>query len=251
MKIRYALLTAVAVSAAATTKNLPAQTAATTATETAQKVVVKQSHFDARVEQIRKDIAALPPTTTGTIVMVGDSITEGFFRKEAMPETVNGMLVVNQGISGDQIDRPSAGTGLTSRIDLIKQARPAVVFVMIGVNDFWGGKETPEEVLPQYENMFTMLKQALPETQIVLQSVLPTSKKNAYLNENVDKLNALAKELAEKSGTIYLDLHPTMEDEKGELKDEFTGDGVHLTPAGYAAWLQKLQEVGFIIFTKN
>src|SRR5690606_27442243 len=121
-----------------------------------------QDHFHTRVAQIRDDISKLPSETTGTIVMLGDSLTEQFFRQKQMPDEINGLVVVNQGISGDQIDRPTSGTGVTHRIELVAEARPAVVFVMIGTNDFWGGKEQPEEVIPQYTRMFQMLKAAAP-----------------------------------------------------------------------------------------
>lgn len=242
MKIHFALMAVGAFFMASTTAYVTAQTTATASAGTTSTVVAKKSHFENRIDQIRADLAEMSPETTGTIVMVGDSITEGFFGTGTMSKTIGGIPVMNQGISGDQIDHVTSGTGVTTRIDLIKQARPAVVFVMIGVNDFWGGKETPEDVLPQYEKMFSLLKTALPDTPIVLQSVLPTSMKNAYLNDSVDKLNARAKQLAEESGASYLDLHPVMEDENGELKAEFTGDGVHLNAAAYAAWLTVLEE---------
>lgn len=199
-----------------------------------------KSHYQTRVDQMKKDIQALPEDTTGTIVMVGDSITEGFWKQNQMPEKIHSVLVMNQGISGDQIDRATSSTGVTHRLDLVRKAKPAVVCVMIGVNDFWGGKETVEEVLPQYEKMFAGLKQAAPNAKFVWQSVLPTSMKNAYLNPSVNSLNARIKELAANAGDTYLDLHPTMADANGELKAEYTGDGVHLKPEAYQAWLKEL-----------
>lgn len=205
-----------------------------------KKKVPATTRFETRTAQMKADIKALPEETTGTIVMVGDSITEGFFNQKQMPEKIHGVLVVNQGISGDQIDRPTSGTGVTHRLDLVRQAKPAVVCVMIGVNDFWGGKETVEEVLPQYEKMFAGLKQAAPNAKFVWQSVLPTSMKNAYLNPSVNRLNARIKELAAQAGDTYLDLHPIMTDANGELKAEYTNDGVHLNPEAYQAWLKEL-----------
>jgi len=58
----------------------------------------------------------------------------------------------------------------------------------------------------------------------------------------VDKLNDHIKQLASESGAIYLDLHPVMEDAKGELKADFTADGVHLNPQGYQVWLKELKK---------
>jgi len=209
-----------------------------------------QARFAERISEIKKEIAALPADTTGTIVMLGDSITQGFFNKDYMPEKINGLEVVNEGISGDQIDKPTSGTGVVTRLDLVKQAKPAIVFVLIGINDMWGGKEDPKSVIPQYEDMVDKLKSAVPDARIVLQSILPTSKKNAYLNEGVDLANNRIQELAKENDLVWLDLHPIMEDEKGELKDAYTGDGVHLTPEAYAAWLKKLNEVSAELLNK-
>lgn len=224
------------------TTSIQAQTSSPLAQEFMSLAESGHAHFNKRITEMIHEVDAIPADTTGTIVMVGDSITEGFFRKDVMPERIQGVLVVNQGISGDQIDRPTSNSGVTKRVGLIKAAKPAIVFVMIGVNDFWGGKEETDAVIPQYEKMFGMLKEAVPNAKIVLQSVLPTSKNNAYLNEKVTALNERIKDLAAENGTVYLDLHPVMEDEKGELKGEYTGDGVHLTEAAYAAWLKKLEE---------
>lgn len=223
-----------------------AETPAQTADIAPGQPVVKfdpESHFGKRMVEMEKELAQLPDDTTGTIVMLGDSITEHFFRKEVMPETIHGIRVLNQGISGDQVDRPTSGTGVTHRMNMIQQAKPAIVFVMIGINDFWGGKEKPEDVIPQYEKMYALLKETVPDAKIVLQSVLPSSKDKANLNPYVDQLNARAKELAAESDDMYLNLHPLMEDENGELKAEFTGDGIHLNEEAYRAWLKKLQEV--------
>lgn len=202
-----------------------------------------QSKYNERVAEIKKDIAALPAGTTGTVVMLGDSITHGFFTSKSMPATLAGLPVVNEGISGDQVDRSTSSTGIVNRLPEITAAKPAVVFVLIGINDMWGGKESPEDTIKQYEDMVPKLKAAAPGATVVLQSILPTSMKNAYLNEGVTTVNKRIKELAEANDMQWLDLHPLMEDDKGELKADFTGDGVHLTPAAYGVWLKKLEEV--------
>lgn len=201
-----------------------------------------QDHFHTRVAQIRDDISKLPSGTTGTIVMLGDSLTEQFFRQKQMPDEINGLIVMNQGISGDQIDRPTSGTGVTHRIELVADAKPAVVFVLIGANDFWGGREQPAEVIPQYTEMFRMLKTAAPNAKFVWQSLLPTSRDKSHLNSKIDELNPHIARLALEAGDVYVDLHPYLEDGDGELRAEFTNDGVHLTPAAYQVWLKIIRE---------
>ena len=45
-----------------------------------------------------------------------------------------------------------------------------------------------------------------------------------------------SRKLAAEFGCDYLDLHKLMLDEKGELKAEFTPEGLHLTEAAYLVW---------------
>ena len=241
MAAAIAMTTTLTSAQTAATADKPAETSSPLAQKYMKLTNSKHKTFNVRIPQIIKEVENLPKNTTGTIVMLGDSITQGFFNKDYMPKKIDDLIVVNEGISGDQIDRPDFNSGVTHRVGLVADAKPAIVFVMIGINDFWGGKETPEQVLPEYENMFKMLKAEVPNAHFVLQSVLPTAKANAYMNPSVDKLNEKIKELAAESGDTYLDLHPAMSDEKGELKAEFTGDGVHLTKPGYDAWLKELQ----------
>ncbi len=237
----FAVVTTVMMASAAMGQSTTT-TAAGQTTPTARSHWNAKDHFHTRVAQIRDDIANLPSGTTGTIVMLGDSLTEQFFRQKQMSAEINGLTVVNQGISGDQIDRPTSGTGVTHRIELVAEAKPAVVFVMIGTNDFWGGREEPDEVIPQYTKMFRMLKEAAPKARFVWQSLLPASGDKAHLNSKIDELNAHIASLAAEAGDVYVDLHPELEDANGELRAEFTNDGVHLTPAAYQVWLKVIRE---------
>ena len=38
----------------------------------------------------------------------------------------------------------------------------------------------------------------------------------------------------------YIDLHSLMKDEKGELKAEFTGDGIHIKEPAYQIWKKEI-----------
>lgn len=225
-------------SAADTTTTAKARHAATAKKK---KKAGKPDHWHQRVKDIRAELKALPPETSNTIVMVGDSITEGFKRANDIHE-LNGHTVINEGISGDQVDRPSSGTGVTFRVPLIAKAKPEVVFVQIGINDFWGGKEEVPDVAQQYEKMLKMMRSAMPNTRIVVVSLFPTAKKNAYLNPKVNEFNKLLPGMAKSINADYLDLHSRLTDAKGELKDEYTVDGVHFKPPAYTVWIDAMKQ---------
>jgi len=201
-----------------------------------------ETHFETRMAAIKKDVGALPSSTTSTIVMLGDSITEGFFTAGAMPEKILGLPVVDEGIGGDVIGTTTSTVGVVSRLEQVKQAKPAIVFVMIGINNLWDPKTPAESTIEKYEQMVPLLKAAAPNAKLVFESVLPTTGKMNYVNPKVLQLNARIKELASKNGAAWLDLHSLMKNDKGELNPDFTKDGVHLKGPAFDVWLKALQE---------
>jgi lysophospholipase L1-like esterase len=51
------------------------------------------------------------------------------------------------------------------------------------------------------------------------------------------------KKLADEFGYDYLDVHSLLADDKGELKAEYTGDGLHLNAEAYEIWLAEVERV--------
>lgn len=193
------------------------------------------AHYRARCAQIREGIAALPEGAE-TVVLLGDSISEGHPAQQ-----LGGFAVVNQGISGDQIDMPDRpGGGVLRRIELAIQARPVHLFLLIGINDF-GDSKPLNVAVEQYLTLVAALRDGLPWTRLALQSVLPT--RDAYSRHLpiVRAMNSHIHGIASQCGADYLDLFQRMADAQGYLHSEFTNDGLHLTKAGYAAWTEILE----------
>ncbi|MFE3054183.1 hypothetical protein [Nocardia sp. NPDC059239] len=46
---------------------------------------------------------------------------------------------------------------------------------------------------------------------------------------------------AAQADAVYIDLWPALADANGALRQEFTRDGLHLSGAGYAAWIEVLR----------
>ena len=76
--------------------------------------------------------------------------------------------------------------------------------------------------------------------RVHVQSVLPTRGKYAKHNAPVLEFNQRLRKLAAEFGCDYIDLHKLMSDEKGELKAEFTPEGLHLNEAAYLVWRGEL-----------
>ncbi len=169
------------------------------------------------------------------VVLLGDSITEGFNVDKYFPDR----HVLNRGIGADVIGNAlpaSDHRGILRRMDeSVFDCNPSDVFVLIGINDLGSGHK-PEVIAAGYREILEKIKKQLPDVRVHIQSVLPTRGNYAKHNANVNDLNKRLETLAKEFGYDYVDLHSKMTDDKGELKKEFTADGLHLKDPGNKVW---------------
>ncbi|MEV6138986.1 GDSL-type esterase/lipase family protein [Nocardia sp. NPDC051990] len=167
----------------------------------------------------------LPPPT-GRVVFLGDSITEGGLWQEWFPEVES----VNRGIGGDTIDN------LLTRLDTAIDA-PAAVFMLIGTNDLGLGRST-DRVAADMRRLVGGVRDRAAEAPLFVQSVMP---RRGRFAGRIRELNHVYREIAEQAEAVYIDLWPALADENGCLRGEFTRDRLHLSGAGYAAWVELLR----------
>lgn len=173
-------------------------------------------------------------------ILAGDSLSL-WFPSELLPQDRNWL---NQGISGE------TSTGLLKRLKLFDSTQPETIFVMIGINDLIRGA-TDEIILDNQQQIMRYLKKAHPQTQIVVQSILPhggeeatwesREKLLAIPNSRIRSLNQQLQAIAQKEGVKYLDLHRLFTNEQGNLRPKFSTDGLHLNSQGYLVWSSALQ----------
>ena len=183
----------------------------------------------AGVYENRKNLFEHLPLPKGSIVFLGDSITE----YGQWEELLNNSKVKNRGISGDTT------WGLLRRLKGITSSQPKAIFLMIGINDFlFIGQE---KIIKNYSQIIQQIKSETPNSQLFIQSVLPVNssvKKTVFDNEAITSLNKALRKSANKEGVTYLDIHQRLLDNDDVLKAEFTADGVHINGAAYMIWKQ-------------
>lgn len=168
-------------------------------------------------------------------VLLGDSLSL-WFPGELMPGR---RVWINQSISGERTE------GLLKRLDFLDDNEVEAVFVMIGINDLIWGK-TDEEILANYKEIVRRLKAEHPETQIVVQSILPhggeqstwesRDKLEALGSDRIMNMNNALKQIATANKAYYLDLYPIFVTGDGTLRNDLTTDGLHLNRQGYLVW---------------
>ncbi|MEH2277641.1 MAG: SGNH/GDSL hydrolase family protein [Nostoc sp.] len=173
-------------------------------------------------------------------ILAGDSLSL-WFPPELLPEGKNWL---NQGISGE------TSNGLLKRLKIFDRTQPELIFVMIGINDLIGGM-SDRVILDNQQQIINYLRKAHPTAQIIVQSILPHGAEEAtwkgrkklqtIANSRIRQLNQQLQSISTKKGVKYLDLYPLFTNKQGNLRREFTTDGLHLSPEGYIVWRSALQ----------
>jgi hypothetical protein len=179
-------------------------------------------------QRMRASQFATLGATPGHIVFLGDSITQGGL----WPEWFPGVPVLNRGIDGETSE------DLLRRVDSAVRD-PRAVFLLIGTNDLSIGFSL-QRITGNVRALLAAIERRAPGTPVVVQSVMPRTRR---FRDDLRLLNRAYRQLVDRSGenAQYLDLWPALADENGDLRSEFTEDGLHLNGAGYAAWVGVLR----------
>lgn len=168
-------------------------------------------------------------------VFLGDSLTDYFDLDAAFAD----YSVVNSGIAGNTTE--NVLTDLTHRVSIFN---PSQVFVWLGTNDLRDGK-TPEQTLESLQTIIDQIQTERSMAKITLISLIPVnSQVDPYTvglrsNDQIQKVNQGLREIAKEEKLDYIDLYSALKDDQGDLKAEYTVDGLHLSDAGY----QVVQEI--------
>lgn len=166
------------------------------------------------------------------VVFFGDSITHDSDFREFFPEK----KIVNCGYPGDDLE------GMIERVYPLAKLTPETVFVLGGINGLTD--KNVDESIAVYSRLMDTLKENLPDSKIVIQSVLPISgKREPFIcrNSTILEFNGKLKRLTEEKGVAFVDLYPLYARD-GEIDPEVTGDGLHLYPEAYGLWAEKIEE---------
>lgn len=219
----FSLLFAISISAADKAENKPVDWNA-----------IFKLHWQNRVKAFKEQNQQLQ-----NVVLLGDSITEGF----EVPKYFPGRRILNRGIGADVIGNAMPADdprGVLQRLDeSVFDCAATDLFILIGINDLNTGR-TVDSMEAGYRELLKRIRERMPTLQIHVQSLLPTRGIHAKQNAPVLAFNEKLKKLASEFNCQWIDLHALMRDDNGELKAEFTNDGLHLTEPAYRIWRSEI-----------
>ena len=195
-----------------------------------KRVSIPDSSFSTYYLQKTSHFRSLP-LTSGDIVFLGNSITDGAEWSELFSDP----RIKNRGISGD------VSAGVIQRINEVTQRRPAKIFLMIGINDL-AQNIPPDSVAKNILWIADFIQQESPSTKVFIQSILPvndTFRKfsgHAAKSDLIKRVNGLLERSASVHHYTYLNLHASFCNRSGKLDPKYTNDGLHLTGEGYRLW---------------
>jgi len=173
------------------------------------------------------------------VVALGDSLTFGYRLRDpyAMdprvpyPAQLEALLrektkdeqvfVLNAGVNGDSTD------GMIWRFGrVVAPEKPDVVVVWGGINDL-GAARLPDAVMGNLVRLNGMCG------EIGAKPVACTLTPTRRTSRGMLLLNDMIRAHASESGVALADLFPALADSECNLRQEYSDDGAHLTPAGY------------------
>jgi lysophospholipase L1-like esterase len=185
------------------------------------------------------------------IIFVGDSTTYGLKPYKMLKDgketkqvwtPKSGTLTLSYATIS-KIVYPDDGSEITIA-EAAKLKQPKMMVLTLGVN----GVSFMEESFfkAEYSKLIALIKEASPETIIILQSIFPVAKNYTSLSQiNNTKISAANKwiaAVAESEGVYFLDTYSALVNAEGWLPDEYqNGDGIHLNSAGFTVELNNIR----------
>lgn len=181
----------------------------------------------------------------GQILFVGSSLMEQFPVNELLMDLNLPLTVYNRGIGGFTTRE------LREVLDVcVWELEPRHIFINIGTNDLNAPDYELSGLLERYEDILRAIREHLPEAGLTLLAYYPVNPEAAdpgmaqalrqRSNARIAQANQGVKELAEKLGASFLDVNGGITDSAGNMKAEYTVEGMHMYGDGYMQVLKAL-----------
>ncbi len=175
------------------------------------------------------------------------------FEKSISPDQIwtgmDGTLTLDRGLSTASIVNTSAPDGISIPTAVAK-SKPQYLIIIVGIEN--GVNHCTEQKFKEYyTNLILKIKNASPDTKIILQSVFPVSKNAekedpSISNERIDTANRYISELAEELSVRYLNTASALKGEDGRLDPKYdSGNGIILNENGFKAVVEYVRTHGY------
>ena len=186
--------------------------------------------------QRRSNFASTSERDHGSVVFLGDSITQGW--GNSLAAVFPGMHVCNRGISGDT----TRGVLIRLQEDVL-DLDPKAVVLLIGTNDI-EEQATPETIVSNIHLILAEFKKLNPEMPVIFCEVFPSSEQKKRPKEKIQSINRLMRKLeGGNPQIIWLDTYNLFAAPNGDAIPSEFPDMLHPNDIGYAKWTAALRPI--------
>ena len=190
-------------------------------------------------------------------LMIGDSRTVGLYEYGDMANVTSFMARESASIydlfkDDEKLDYTPKGKETTRRTlkDLLSKAKFKKIYISVGVNEL--GVPDTKDYYEEFRKVVTKINKLQPDALIYIQGIMHVSKNmsstdRVYNNRAIVQRNKAIATLANGRNIFYIDMNADLCDENGDLKEEFTGDGIHLKAASCERWHRFLRKNAIVI----
>ncbi len=202
---------------------------------------VKKKKVSASDSPISKKVHIKTKTFQRKTIFAGDSICQGIgYPGWAYPYmSIKGKkkVIAYRGLNTVTFHTKRIFRGKTGLQKLIAE-KPYRVYMMLGMNEIHYRKAS--SIIAEYKSMIKAIKQACPNTDIVLCSISPVTRAERARHPGcwqIPVFNKKLKVLAKRIGCRYFDYTAFLKDSGGYLKAQYAeGDGYHWKSSAYATF---------------
>jgi lysophospholipase L1-like esterase len=170
------------------------------------------------------------------LVLLGDSITDGWRGQKAWKESIEPLKALNLGIGGDRTQH------VLWRIqhDELKGYKPKAFMIMIGTNNM--GSDSAEDIAAGNKAIVEEIQKQHPDAKILLLGIFPRSPQPTdAVRDKIKKTNEIIAKLDGKN-VKYLDIGPKFLEKDGTLSKDIMPDFLHLSEKGYMIWAEAVDK---------
>lgn len=160
----------------------------------------------------------------------------------------SGTRMLSSRTTSEPITYPETGEALTIA-EACERAKPEYLVLSFGLNGITGFVANKTSYVNSYNKLINAVKQASPNTKIILQTVYPVCRADGFtvdtatLNAHIQMLNSWLPEIAAAHENVRVaDTASVLYNSEGMLAASFdNGDGIHLTRSAYEEILAYLR----------
>ncbi len=182
------------------------------------------------------------------VLFIGDSRTAGLYLygniSGASFYARSSMNVFNMFDENGKSECDTAGQNLTN---YLKSHQFGKIYILLGINDVGYAFD---KVIAKYQENLQRISALQPQAILVIQANMHVTKAksdsspNLFNNRRINDLNARLSAFADNQKIFYVENCDALDDGSGNLKSEYSGDGVHLRAKYYTIWRDYLLKDG-------